>query len=580
MSKILAFFVLVAALAGPAGAQLTAVSAAVRDATGAPRTTFSSGESITLLQSVNVAGVSVGPVYFKCAIESPAGATVFCHGCPITAGNAVSSTPGPAHNQLGGISIASFYTTPGQYLFKAYAQLDGALVTHAPVQFTISSPNITLIYPPNGARGLNDKPLTFRWSASGASRYRVTVADNAGLYNELHTAINTGESSYSYPENPSQPREQLVADQVYYWKIQGLDGAGNVISESNTYNFSLKAQASTQSRNITMLALELSSPALDFEKPLNFKAILRNSGSVTESNISIRMSLGGIGAQDSPKQVASIGPGERQDIPFTVFMPSGQEEGLAVACADLFDDNIPDNCKTKLISKNSGAAVPVVAPKKLTYDEMFQEILKRLGPEAAAMLEGYTFASLSCASCSQDDLAAIIAALVSGDAQLVNAAVLDTGTGTAAQGGAAATASSDAENAAAPEETALDISALKPETLDEWTGYTEALKTMEPAVYVIKTRKEWKRVWRTVSTEDEPEVDFDAKMVAGIISGAGDRAQTVRMLGKRKTDDGIAFDYYMIEAPAGEQPPVSAYIFKLYDKDNAKADFKRLDVTK
>ncbi|HNW44006.1 MAG TPA: hypothetical protein PKI19_05835 [Elusimicrobiales bacterium] len=450
------------------------------------------------------------------------------------------------------------------------------------VEFTISSPNITLIYPPYGARGLSDKPLTFRWAGSGASRYRVTVADNAGLYNALHTAVNAGESAYSYPENPTQPREQLVPDQVYYWKVEGLDSGNNVISESNIYNFSLKAQASAQSRNVAIVALELSSPALDFEKPLNFKATLLNSGSVGESNLSVRLTLSGLAAQDSPKQVASIAAGERQDIPFTAFMPPGQDEGLAVACADLFDDNIPDNCKTKLISKNSGAALPGAPAKKLSYDEMFQAILKRLGPEAAAMLEGYTFSSLSCAGCSQDELAAIISALLSGDAQLVNAAVLDSATGAPAQPGAAtAAAGSEAEGASgAPEAVELDLPEQKPEGMDEWTGYTEQLKTKEPAAYVIKSRKEWKQLWRTISNGDEPELDFDANMVVGIISCADDRAQTVRIMGKRRTDSGIAFDYYIIEAPEGEQPQASAYVFKLYPKDEAKAEFKRLDVTK
>jgi len=572
MSKIFAALILATGLAGPAAAQnLTAVSAGTYDASGAVRTTFSSGERITLRQTVTV-GVTVvgGSVAFKFIVQRPSGGD-FTHN-----GNAAPATAGGAQSQIA-LPISTFYTVPGQYLYKAEAALEGFTV-YQQASFIVSSPNITLIYPPYGARGLSDKPLTFRWSASGASRYRVTVADNAGLYNPLYTAVNAGESLYSYPENPSQPREQLVADQVYYWKIEGLDAFSNVISESNIYSFSLKAQASSQSRNVSITALELSSPALDFEKPLNFKATLLNSGSMAESNLSVRLTLSGIGAQDSPKQVISINPGERQDIAFTAFMPAGQDEGLAVACADLFDDNIPDNCKTRLISKNAGAAVPVAASKKLTYDEMFQAVLKRLGPEAAAMLEGYTFTSLSCAGCSQDDLAAIIAALISGDAQLVNAAVLDSGTGAPAQ--AAAVTAAGEDDSGPPEEISLDLSEVRTANQDEWSGYTEALKTNEPAVHVIKSRKEWKRVWEMISTEDEPEVDFDKKMVAGIISGAGDRAQTVRLLGKRKTDDGIAFDYYVVEAPSGEKPQVSSYVFKLYDKEDGKADFKRLDVKK
>lgn len=573
MSKILVLFLSAAGLAMPAGAQnLTAVSVSVNDVSGTPRTTFSSGERIALRQAVLVGNLgATGQVLFKFTVQRPSGGD-FTH-----TGNSAPGTPGGAQSQIA-LPISAIYTIPGQYVYKAEATLDSYTPVVQQTNFTISSPNITLIYPPSGARGLSDKPLTFRWAASGASRYRITVSDNGGLYNPLHTAVNSGESFYSYPENPGQPREQLVADQVYYWKIEGLDSANNVISESNIYNFSLKAQASAQSRNVAITALELSSPALDFDKPLNFKARLQNSGSVGESNLSVRLTLGGLAAQDSPKQVLSISPGEHQDIPFTVFMPPGQDEGLAVACVDLFDDNIPDNCKTKLISKSAGASIPVVAPKKLTYDQMFQEILKRLGPEAAAMLEGYTFTSLTCSGCSQDDLAAIIAALVSGDAQLVNAAVLESGAGAAAPTGAAA-AALDGEAPGAPEELAIDIPE-QPEGTDEWAGFTEAVKTKEPASYVIRSRKEWKRLWKTISTGEEPEVDFDKKMVVGVVSGAGDHAQTVRLMGKRKTDSGVAFDYYVIEAPEEEQQQVSAYVFKVYDRDEEKAEFKRLDVSK
>jgi hypothetical protein len=554
---------------------LTGLGASVHDAAGGGRTAFTSAETVTLRQQVSVAVTSAGQVVFTFKILSPAGAAVFAH-----TGNSAPGTAGGAQSQLAGISIPSFYTAPGLYTFKATAVLDAETVTQQ-ATFMISSPNITLIYPPYGARGLADKPLTFRWSASGASRYRVTVADNAGLYNPAHTAVNGGESAYAYPDNPTQPREQLVPDQVYYWKVEGLDASNNRISESSVYNFSLKSQASAQSRNVMVSALDLSSPALDLEKPLNFKAVLFNTGSTTESNISLKLSLGGIPAQDSPKQIITIGPGEKKDVPFTAFMPSGQEEGLAVACADLFDDNIPDNCKTRLISKNAGSPAPPKTGKKLSYEEMFQEIIKRLGPDAAKALEGYTFENLTCTNCSQDELSAVISALISGEAQLVTASVLDTGAGeTGTAGQAQASAAPEAEAAAAPVETNLEVQELKDETPGEWTGYTEPLKSREGVGLVIRDRKEWKKVWKSVSAAELPDVDFSAKMVVGVISGAKDRAESVRMLGKRKTDDGIAFDYYVIEAPAGEKPQLAAYIFKLYDSADEKAEFKRLDVKK
>ena len=566
-----------AALAGTAGAQnLTGQAASVHDSAGTERQTFSNAETITLRQKVTNAVTSANPIAFTFKILSPAGAVLFSH-----SGNSAPGTAGTAQTQLAGISINSFYTAPGNYTFTGTASLDGETVTKS-ASFLISSPNITLIYPPYGARGLADKPLTFRWSASGASRYRVTVSDNAGLYNAMHTAINAGESSYSYPDNPSEPREQLVPEQVYYWKVEGLDASNNKISESNAYNFSLKGQASAQTRNVAITSLDLSSPALDFDKPINFKAVLYNSGSATESNISVKLSLGGIAGQDSPKQVTTIGPGEKVSLAFTAFMPTGQEEGLAVACADLFDDNMPDNCKTRLIAKDAGTAGPVGPGRKLTYEEMFQAILKRLGPEAAKAMEGYTFESLSCSNCSQDELSFVIQALISGEAQLVGASVTDEG-GTAAPSPAALAAEeasydSGAE-APAPEETSLELTPMKEETPGEWTGYTES-RGKDASVFTLRDAKEWKKIWKTLSSEEPPELDFRTSMVVGVISGSGDKAETVRLLGKRKTDEGVAFDYYQIEAPAGAVPPMAAYIFRVYERAEEKVSFTRLDVKK
>ncbi|PJA12178.1 MAG: hypothetical protein COX65_08935, partial [Elusimicrobia bacterium CG_4_10_14_0_2_um_filter_56_8] len=96
--------------------------------------------------------------------------------------------------------------------------------------------------------------------------------------------------------------------------------------------------------------------------------------------------------------------------------------------------------------------------------------------------------------------------------------------------------------------------------------------------FAIKDKKDWKELWKTLSSEETPEVDFKASMVIGIITGSGDRAEAVRLLGKRKTDDGLAFDYYQIEAPRGAAPPMAAYIFKLTERSEEKASFTRLDV--
>lgn len=581
MKKIIAVLLL-AAFAAPAGAaNLTAVSATVNDVTGAVRATFTSGERLTLRQAVNVGVTSPsgGQISFTFTIKGPDGATRFTH-----TGNQAPGTAGGAQSQLAGISIASFYSTPGQYTFVPGAVLDGAPANFLALgpypAFTISSPNIGLIYPPNGATGLSDSPLTFRWVASGATRYRITVADNASLYNPAYTEVNAGESYYPYPVNPSEERARLVADKVYYWKIEGLDAANNTISQSTIYSFSLKQQATSQARNVAITALNLATAVSDYSLPMSFNAVLTNTGASTESGLSVRMTLGGIGAQESPKPVASIGAGESQTLSFTAYMPADQQQSLAVACTDLFDDNVPDNCKTALISRNAGTSGSSGAAgtnsTSLSYDEMFQAILKQLGPDAAAALQGYTFSSLSCANCSQSELYDIISALLKGDATLVDAAVTDTASGAPAAA-AAPGAAAKTETAEASSET-MELAEEKPAGLEEWSGYTEARSDKAPATFIITSRKEWRKLWKTISAEDEPEVDFDAKMVVGIVAGSGDMADQVRLMGQRKTEDGLVFDYYVIAAQA--RPQAAAYVFKVYPRSEEKIGFNRLDVSK
>jgi hypothetical protein len=514
-------------------------------------------------------------VAFKFTIKNPAGGT-WTH-----TGNAAPGTPGVSQTQISGVPIASFYSTPGNYTFTGEASLDGETSSAPGVIFTISSPNITLIYPPSGASGLSDTPLILRWIGSGASAYRITVSDNAGLYNPVHQSINTGETSFSYPQTSSKPREQLVPQQIYYWKVEGLDAAGNTISDSNIYSFSLRNQASSQSRNVMVTDLAVTSTLMDTKRPINFKATLYNSGNSVETNIGVKMSLGGINAQDSPKQVQSLSAGERKDVPFTAFMPSDQDASLGVACVDIFDDNLADNCKTKLISRESGNLPAVGGPsQKMTYDELWAELKKRLGPDALTALEGYTFESIECGNCSGSELNDVLAALISGDATLAGASITESGS--AAQTGTLAAQSNpeDAGGGVQEESPDMDLEVLKPRGLlqDEWAGYAAAFSDKETTTFVVSDKKEWKRLWRSLSDTELPDVDFSAKIVLGIVSAANDRAENIRILSRRRTDEGLAVDYYFIQAAKGKNIPASAYLFKVVGKETGKVRFKRLDL--
>ncbi len=380
---------------GRAEAALTAAGVYVMDGSGNSRETFTNTETIALRQVVSNSAASDSMISFTFTVYNPSGGAVFRH-----TGNSARATLGNSNSMISGLAIARFYSVPGVYKFRGEAALGGDTVVQEK-SFQISSPNINLIYPPNGVRGLSDKPLTFRWVASGAASYKVTVGDNAGLYPQRHQGTAAG-GMYTYPENPAET-EKLSNDYVYYWKVEGLDAAGSKIAESNVYSFSLKAQASSASRNVAVTALDLTDQETDFDQPLHFRAGVQNTGGTPESGISIKMTLGGMPAQDSPKNIGMLGAGESQNILFTAFMPAGQSEGLAVACLDLFDDNIPDNCKTRMITKASGGGTGTEGGREtrsLSYQEMWEEIVKRLGGDVAKSLEGYTFDSIECADCA------------------------------------------------------------------------------------------------------------------------------------------------------------------------------------
>lgn len=409
-----------AALPCPASANLTAAGIAVLDVTNAARNSYSNTEYVVLRQQVRNETASSNMISFKFYIKNPSGATVFTH-----TGNAAPGTPGLAQTQLSGMNISRFYSVPGDYVFRGEATLDAETVTQE-IKFAVSSPNITLIYPPLGARALADTPLIFRWSASGASRYRLTVSDSASLYNPVHTAMNSGESSYSYPANPTQPREQLSPGQVYYWKVEGLDAYNNVISNSNIYNFSMQAQG-TKTRDVAVTTLEMPNPgALDFTKQVEFKVIIKNLGDSSENNINVKLTIGGMPADGSPKSVPTLDAGQSHTLPFNGYVPQDQNQSLVVACIDLFDDNIPNNCKTLLLTKPSAQVTgPAQDYKNMTYDQMLEALKKRLGPDIMKQLEGYDLSSLTCTNCAGNELNSIISALLSGAATITNASVTE-----------------------------------------------------------------------------------------------------------------------------------------------------------
>lgn len=568
MKKLIATMLLAGLGAAPARAALTNAGVYALDGSGSQRTTFTNVETIALRQVVNNTVASDEMINFKFVIYNPSGGGVFVH-----TGNSARATLGNSNSQLSGLAISRFYSVPGVYTFCGEATLAGETAPPAQcVKFQISSPNINLIYPPYGARGLTDKPLTFRWVASGAANYKITVGETSGLYPLKHEGT-TAAAQYSYPDNPGDT-EKLSTEQVYYWKVEGLDASGARIAESTVYSFSLKSEASSQSRNVSVTLVDMTDDGSDFAQALHFRAVAKNTGGTNETNVSMKFTLSGVPAQDSPKQIGMIGAGESKELTFTAFMPAGQSEGLAVACLDLFDDNIPDNCKTKMISKTSGQAGVSEGTKetrKLSYQEMWDEIIKRLGPDVAKAMEGYTFDAIECANCSENELNDVMLALMNGSAQMTVATVADI------VKGALATATPESGFVMDEEkELDLELAAAEKGKDKEWSGFTTAVKSETPFFYTVKGKRAWQKAWETVSTEEAPAVDFDKKTVVGIIAGSANKAESVRIIGARAMGEVTVVEYYMVEA-TGENA-AAPYIFRTLDKLEGRVEFKRLDV--
>ena len=222
-------------------ANLAVTGIAVMDMSGAVRASFSSNERLMFRQKVtNSLSDSHSKIVFRFTVYNPANASVFVH-----SGNAAPATAGQAQTQIAGVPVSQFYSTPGAYKLVGLATY-GAETVSQEVSFTISSPNIILTYPPNGARNMSDKPLMFRWVSSGASKYRVTVGSDFSMYNSVFSQTNSGESYLSYPDVVTDPRQNLAAEQVYYWKVEGLDAAGNIVAKmASPSNFTIKSTAIT-----------------------------------------------------------------------------------------------------------------------------------------------------------------------------------------------------------------------------------------------------------------------------------------------------------------------------------------------
>ena len=509
--SLLSAALLLAALPSDAGL-LTGQGTAVLDSTNAQRASFSTNETIGFQQIVNNGVDSPNRIQFEFTVQAPNGNIVFRH-----RGNSVRGTVGNAASQIAGLPISGFAQGPGVYTLKATAALDGIALEQT-MTFTISSPNILLIYPPNGSQNLSDNPLSFQWYSSGAVTYRVTVGDNASMYNALFIQTTSpGASSLAYPQNPTDARQRLSTGQTYWWKVEGLDVNGNVVAQSQApFSFSVANTALT--RDLAVTGLDITGPP-DSGGVIPFLVTIKNQGNTTETNTPLRVTLGGLSAGD-PISVPQMSPTDVQTFSVSAAMPPDQNQSLTIACLTLFDDNVANNCKTLSVTRAAALSSGTFAGDSgaLSGEQIWQAIQQLLRDQGTD-LSGYSYTDME-GSLSQADLAALLDQLRQGQAR----ASLS---GPALEGALASVPTPATLSAVDPDQTGApprppEEPVEQPKTVVQertWSGNASALAA-KPLFFSINQEGVWRRLWQKTSDEPVPQVNFAEHTVVGIVAGS------------------------------------------------------------
>jgi len=381
----------------------------VFDSAGRERTTYSSSEKIGFSVTCDNQE-SVDRIYFEFYVYSSKGEQIFKH-----TGNSAAGNVGEGSSSIRNIPISQFYKSPGKYFYLARV-IGGAEYYFAAKYkvFYIYSPSITLSYPANGARDLIDKPLTFRWVSSGATKYRVYVDDDKGFYNTL---FQTGKGEYpdpvttysQYPTSPQDPRQKLAGGVVYWWKVEGLDSQGNVVAKTPVpFSFTLKETApsvTTKDLAVTDIILDEESTASE----LKFNVLVKNQGGMAISNTRVNLYVNGVPV--IPYQLLNfINTGKEETL---TFLGGAVKQKMVIVSAaiDFPDDNIKNNMLTEVFT---------LTPEYRHYEPWeVWKIIKRFirDLEILKELEGYTLREVTLIP--QGDIGEELEKLEQGKAKVV-----------------------------------------------------------------------------------------------------------------------------------------------------------------
>jgi uncharacterized protein YcfL len=413
---IILSIMLVVVLIGFAGAQPIATISqyieikdiSVFDSAGKERTTFSSSEKIGFSVTCDNQ-LPVERIYFQFYVYDAKGVEIFRH-----TGNSAVGNVGTGSSSIRNIPISRFYKSPGKYFYMAKviagSQSDSPEAASYMV-FYVYSPSITLSYPANGARDLIDKPLTFRWVSSGATKYRVYVDDDKGFYNTL---FQTGRDGYTdpvttyfqYPTSPKDPRQKLAGGVVYWWKVEGLDSQGNVVAKTPVpFSFTLKETApsvTTKDLAVTDIILDEESTASE----LKFNVLVKNQGGMAISNTRVNLYVNGVPV--IPYQLLNfINTGKEETL---TFLGGAVKQKMVIVSAAI-DDNIKNNMLTEVFT---------LTPEYRHYEPWeVWKIIKRFVRDLEILkeLEGYTLSEVTLIP--QGDIGEELEKLEQGKAKVV-----------------------------------------------------------------------------------------------------------------------------------------------------------------
>jgi len=155
-----------------------------------------------------------------------------------------SSFVAPTVN-VSGIAVSQYTTTalsPGTYYWRVKT-VDGA--GNASINWTGSStftldttaPAVPVLQVPANGAATSDNTPSLDWSdvtdASGIS-YSLQVASDSGFNSLVVDAGGLSSSAYT---------TAVLADGTYYWRVRGVDGAGNSSSWTSAWNFTVDTAA-------------------------------------------------------------------------------------------------------------------------------------------------------------------------------------------------------------------------------------------------------------------------------------------------------------------------------------------------